>query len=212
MMPRDGSAELLALPFPPGEAPFRVKGTAYRGHLEYVEDEVRGGVEAMLDELGDEEMRRFFGQPFLAASLYDVFPLALAGAACGRLTNRSYLDFVRIRAEAQAARDVSGVYRVLLALASPDAVATRLPKLVGQYFDFGETEIVEKGSGVMVATFTGMPAPLAPWYATVSEAYLRVVLARAGASNPRTELTEVEPSGARAGVDLVDLLMTTHWE
>src|SRR5690606_38162592 len=68
----DGAAELAALPFAPGEAPFRVKGTAHRGHLEYVAQHVPGGVAAMCEAFEDPRQRAFFAQPFLAASLYDV--------------------------------------------------------------------------------------------------------------------------------------------
>lgn len=207
----DGAAELAALPFPPGEAPFRVKGTAYRGHLEYVEQHVPGGVAAMCDAFDDPRHRAFFGQPFLAASLYDVFPLALAGVVCGKLTGQSYLDFVRVRAQAQARSDLTGVYKVLLALASPQAVASRIPRLMGQYFDFGDTTIEQRAPSWTVATRSGLPAPIAPWYAAVSEGYSRVVLAQAGATEPQLHVVAVEPNGRHAGVDLVKLAFDLRW-
>jgi hypothetical protein len=207
----DGAAELAALPFAPGEAPFRVKGTAYRGHLEYVEQHVPGGVAAMCEAFDDPRHRAFFGQPFLAASLYDVFPLALAGVVCGRLTGQPYLDFVRVRAQAQARSDLGGVYKVLLALASPQAVASRIPRLMGQYFDFGDTTIEQRAPSWIVATRSGLPAPIAPWYAAVSEGYSRVVLAQAGGTEPQLDVVAVEPNGRQAGVDLVKLVFDLRW-
>jgi hypothetical protein len=207
----DGAAELAALPFAPGEAPFRVKGTAYRGHLEYVEQHVEGGIAAMCDAFDDPRHGEFFRQPFLAASLYDVFPLAVGGVICGRLTGQPYLEFVRVRAQAQARSDLTGVYRVLLALASPQAVAARLPRLMGQYFDFGETSIEQRAANWIVATRSGLPAPIAPWYAAVSEGYSRVVLAQAGATEPHLDGVAVEPGGRRGGMDLVKLTFDIRW-
>lgn len=207
----DGAAELAALPFAPGEAPFRVKGTAYRGHLEYVEQHVPGGVRAMCEALEDARQREFFRQPFLAASLYDVFPLALAGVVCGKLTGQPYLDFVRVRSQAQARSDLTGVYKVLLAFASPQAVASRIPRLMGQYFDFGDTTIEERAPSWIVATRSGLPAPIAPWYAAVSEGYGRVVIAQAGGTEPQLDVVAVEPDGRQAGLDLVKLVFDLRW-
>ena len=46
--------ELFRVPFAPGESPFKVKGIGYKGHLEYTERYVPGGVKAMVAELDDE--------------------------------------------------------------------------------------------------------------------------------------------------------------
>lgn len=207
----DGAAELISLPFAPGESPFRVKGTAYRGHLEYTEKNVAGGVAGMLADFRDPRLRHFFEQPFLAATLYDVFPLAIAGIVCAARVGQPFLEFVRVRSEAQAKSDVSGVYKVLLALTSPEAVAARLPRLVGQYFDFGQTELVEKGPGRVVASRTGLPRALAPWYATVSQAYVQIVVAQAGGKDVRSHVSGVRSEGQRAGLPIVTLDLEVTW-
>lgn len=170
-----------------------------------------GGVKGMVSGFEDPRLRRFFEQPFLAATLYDVFPLAVAGIVCARLAGMPFLDFVRVRSEAQARSDSSGVYKVLLALASPEAVASRLPRLVGQYFDFGETQIVEQSKKRVLMTRTGMPQPLAPWYVTVSEAYVRIVVAQAGGQDPRLELVDVTPEAPRGAISIVTLRMDMTW-
>ena len=205
----DGSRELLSLPFDPGESPFRMKGTAFRGHLDYVAQHVPGGVDAMLGAL-EPKGRAFFEQPFLAASLYDVFPLAVAGIACGRLTSQGYLDFVRVRSEAQAARDVGGVYKVLLAFASPEAVATRLPRLVSQYEDFTEVETRKAEGNEVRGVSRGLPRAIFPWYATVCDAYARVVVTKAGAKTCELEATP-KASGDAHGVPVVDMEFAIRW-
>lgn len=202
----DGGVSLLeSIPFAPGTSPFRVKGTAYRGHLDYVARRAPGGVEAMLERMDERQgMRAFYEQPFLASSLYDVFPLAWGGVVGGAMMGTSYLDFVRIRTSEQAKSDVGGVYRVLLALTSPNAVAQRLPKLLGQYFDFGATAIEVNEPGRVVATRTGIPAAIVPWYEKVTEGYCDVVIVRAGAKEVRTK-SERTAAGVAHGVPLMDM-------
>lgn len=205
----DGSRELSSIPFEPGESPFRIKGMAYRGHLDYVAANVPGGIDAMLGALQPAQ-RRFFEQPFLAASLYDVFPLAQAGIPCGRLTQQSFLDFVRHRSEAQAASDVGGVYKVLLAFASPEAVATRLPRLVSQYEDFTDVEMQRPTESAVEGSARGLPRALFPWYATVCDAYVRVVVTKAGAKSCKLEATAT-PAGEAHGVPVVDMDFEISW-
>src|SRR5262245_8543837 len=96
-LPDDGSSELRAFPFAPGASPFRIKGVAYRGHLEYAQAHVPGGVAGMLADLGDPRLRAFFEQRFLASTFYDVVPLAIAGIVCGARAGQSFLEFVRTR-------------------------------------------------------------------------------------------------------------------
>ena len=207
----DGRRGLETLPFAPGEAPFRIKGTAYRGHLDYVAEHVPGGVDAMCEAMEDERLAAFFRQHFLASTLYDVFPLARAGAVCAAMAGMGFLEFVRMRAVIQAKSDVGGVYRVLLAMASPTAVATRLPRLVGQYFDFGETTAEHPERGHVIATRTGTPQALAPWYTMVSDGYCEVVLTRAGARNVVLKTTQ-QPSGTRHGIPIVDLTLDMRFD
>ena len=207
----DGASELRSFPFAPGASPFRIKGVAYRGHLEYVEANVPGGVPGMLEDLGDPRLREFFQQNFLAASFYDVVPLAIAGIVCGARTGQTFLEFVRTRTQAQARSDVRGVYRVLLALTSAEAVALRIPKLVGQYLDFGDIETKSRSKGLVTGTRTGVPRALAPWYITVSDAYLRVVLSLAGGGDPSFAVTEVRDAGERDGIQLVDFDFAIRW-
>jgi hypothetical protein len=202
----DGGVALLeALPFAPGSSPFRVKGTAFRGHLDFVARKVPGGVDDMLARMQARPgMRAFYEQTFLASSLYDVFPLAWGGVVGGAMMGMSYLDFVRLRTSEQARSDVGGVYRVLLALTSPNAVAQRLPKLLGQYFDFGATEIEVNEPGRVVAKRTGIPAAIVPWYEKVTEGYCDVVITRAGAKEVRVE-SQRASAGTAHGMPMMDM-------
>ncbi len=207
----DGVAALKALPFAPGTSPFRVKGTAYRGHLDYVARVLPPGLERMLAKTDDPQMTAFYRQHFLASSLYDVFPLAWAGVVCAQLAGVPYLDFVRKRTLDQARNDLGGIYRVILALASPNAVAQRLPGLVGQYFDFGSAHVEKDERGHVIVARTGVPVPLVPWYEAVTDAYCGVVLSRAGAKNLRLGTRRVL-AVAKHGIPTMDLYFDMQFD
>ncbi len=203
--------ELFQVPFVAGASPFKVKGIAYKGHLEYTERYVPGGVRAMIAELDDTAQTRFFEQPFLAASLYDVFPLAQAGVACSHLTRLSFPQFIRIRSRVQAEADIKGVYKFMMNLVSAEAIAQRIPKIIGQYLDFVETEIVTVEKRQVVNVQHGIPKPLVGWLALVCCAYLDTSLKLAGTTAPRTSAELVGDEGLSAGVSLSAIRFTTTW-
>ena len=164
------------LPFAPGEGPFRVKGIAYRGHCEYVERFLAGGLGAQQAAIVDERLRGFLGQTFLASSWYDVYPLVAAGSACARVAGRTLPDFLRARARFQAEQDLQGVYRAALTVASPALLAEKLPPMFQRYFDFGHAvvheiapnareahvEIIPVDRGISVRALPGFEAWVAP--------------------------------------------------
>lgn len=133
--------------FAVGDGPFRIKGTPYLGHMKYVEEELPGGKEAMLARLDDPALREFLSQKFLASSLYDIYPLVAAAIPCAEILGIDPREFVLIRASKQATSDLTGVYRFLLALVSTKRLASRIPLLVKQIYEFGAVRIEEMHQG-----------------------------------------------------------------
>lgn len=187
-------AHLPRTPFAPGHSPFRIKGVAYRGHLDYVRENVPGGEGAMIEELvrwtGVSDYERFFRQTFLASTRYDVYPLAMAGVACARLCGQTFGEFVRERTDHQARTDLNGVYRFLLKMVSPETIAARLPRLISQYYDFSWAETEISGPGLVTGRYRGVPAGLAAWMHHVCESYVETVLHVAGHANARVHTGE----------------------
>jgi hypothetical protein len=204
-LPDDGALELARMPHPPGLGPFRIKGVAYRGHLDYVRQHVPGGVEAMYGALGSSAMRSFFEQPFLPSVKYDVRPLALAGMACAVVTGRDYLEFVALRTRQQARDDIRGVYKFLLKFVSLDVIASRAPTLMGQYFDFATITTRKLEANTYHAAVAGLPAPLAPWFVTCMQAYIDEVAQIAANLEMRTRTIAATPAGVKDGVAMVDV-------
>ena len=158
------------------------------------------------------ELARFFDQPFLAASRYDVFPLAQAGVACGQLTRLGFFEFVKIRAHYQADQDLKGVYSFVLKLTTAEAVAKRLPTLLFQFFNFGEVERVDTSRDALEAVLTGVPEPLAPWVGNVTREYLHRALSTAARRSVEVDTQIAERVGAHAsGMPLTKIVYRCRW-
>jgi hypothetical protein len=200
------------LPFAPGTSPFHIKGIAYRGHVDYAEKHIPGGASAVALAFRNPLLTAFFSQQFLAASWYDALPLLPAWATCARLLNQPALDFLRVRARHQANADIHGVYRLILKIASAEAVALRVPRAVGQYFDFGTTEAHVVRPGVVRFQQTGLPKMMAPWFSVVGETFLTVALEIAGATNILVRRRPFAPTGDAHGLPVGTLVADVEFD
>lgn len=201
------------LPFEPGKGPFRIKGLAYSGHLAYIKEHAPGGVDAMLRGFRDLRLAEFFQQRFLTASWYDIVPLVVAGHVCARQCSLNFSSFVRARSQFQANLDISGIHRLLLKLASPGLVITRLPALQAQYIDFtgrGEAKLLERGHAEL--TRAQLPVMFAKWFAVVNDAYAEAVVTSAGAQNVLIRSEYSEPDVVVHGVPTVRFRCSVRWD
>lgn len=153
----------------------------------------------------------FLRQPFLAASWYDVFPSLAVCEAGGAVAGCGAREFSRRVADAQAARDISGLYRFLLKLVSPDGILERLPRVAKQYFDFVDVTVKKLGPGAYESHITGIPAVLVEQYRDVTGAFLDRALRGAGACDLTQSWLPAEPAGTRDGVEIVSLGRTLRW-
>jgi hypothetical protein len=193
-------AEYEDLPFAPGASPFRLKGIAYRGHIEYANQFVPGGANAVNAAFRNPALRPFFEQPFLAASWYDALPILSAWQVCARVLNQPAIEFLKVRTRHQAQQDINGVYRLILKLASAETVALRIPRVVGKYFDFGTSDAEVIRPGLVRLSQTGIPMLMAPWFTIVADTYLQVALEIAGATGVHVRRRPMEPSGHAHGL------------
>lgn len=200
------------LPFPPGSSPFRVKGVFHKGNLDYLERVVPGGAAAVLARVASAPFRAFFEQPFVAASFYDVFPLAAISYPSADMCSQSLERFLTLRARYQAEQQATGVYRSLLALSSPSAVATKLPVLAAQLYDFGTTESREVGPRQVEVARGDLPALLMPWYVPGTEAYVVTALRLSGAKNPRASTSAYRHARIASGLSIGTVTHTFSWD
>ncbi len=202
----------IASPFPIGESPFRVKGVLYLGTASFFAAKVKGGMGALLQQIDDERLRVFIGQRFLAGSFYDVLPVQPLILAEARACNLPLAVYLRQRSEWQAEQDMAGVYKVLLKLASPEAVLARFPRLATQWLNFAKAELIDKSEpGSRGFVLSGMPAILAAWYVNGLSVYAQHAVKLAGAKKCQVTMLAPEPEGQSSGVDLVRVQFQVQW-
>lgn len=131
--------------------------------------------------------------------------------ACSNLTRLSFSQFIRIRSRVQAEQDIKGVYKFLMNPVSAEAIAQRIPKIIGQYADFLETEITDVEKHRVSILLHGIPTALAGWLSLVQVTYLDTVLKLAGATAPQTDAELFGDEGTGHGVPVSAVQFTVTW-
>ncbi len=197
--------------FPPGEGPFRGKGLLYKGLVASTDARCPGGYSAVLARFEEGPLRDFLTQNFLAASLYDVMPLIAFSKMAAVVANVPHVKYAHDGARFTANRDINGVHRVFLKLASPKLVAERLPRLMLQYFDFGRVSGAATGPRSYEMIAHEIPEPIAEWLMLMIEGFVPVALQLAGARSVVAKVDPPEPDGSSKGVALVATRLHLAW-
>ncbi len=200
------------MPIPVGTGPFHVKGVLYIATQKYFETQVEGGLAKLASTLEDPEVRDFIQQKFLPSSWYDVLPVAPLIRAEAEVSKQTVSTYLRHRARFQAEEDISGVYRWLLKLASPETIALKLPRLLTQIFDFGESSAEKVRDRTVHISLVGFPRPLGEWYTNAFEVYAETALGLAGAKNVSIHLKATPDDAGGGRIPLVTLAGDIYWE
>jgi hypothetical protein len=200
------------MPIPVGTGPFHVKGVLYVATQKYFNTQVEGGLAKLASTLEDEQVRDFIQQKFLPSSWYDVLPVAPLIRAEAECCNQTVSRYLRQRARFQAQEDIGGVYRWLLKLASPETIALKLPRLLTQIFDFGESQATPVSDGRVHIALKGFPRLLGEWYTNAFEVYAETALELAGAKNISLHLKSTAEDAGGGRIPLVTLEGDIHWD
>jgi len=198
--------------FAPGASPFRAKGVLFLGYIRYCEESVPGGFAAVRERMHEPLVQAFYAQPFIVGGLYDALPIVPLARAAALVAGIPHLEFLRGHAQWQAHRDIHGVYRLMLKLATPRQVIQALPGTAKRYFDFVRSEIRQLAPGRWEVTIHGVPAPVLLVYKAATEAFIRRALELAGAKGLRHRWVLEEPAGDVAGVPVLRLQRELSWE
>ncbi|MGO9836543.1 MAG: hypothetical protein ACLP1X_20285 [Polyangiaceae bacterium] len=193
---------------------FRTKGLVHAGAVEFWEATVPGGAEAVratLVDSGQADAARFYETRFVPGGWYPVLPVLTSAVAAARLRRKAVGDHVRENSAWIAQRDLRGVYRVILSVASVDAVASRLGGLSMRYFDFGSADTRAVGRGGVDSDRVGIPAALGPWFNWCAEGFVPVALTMAGAQSVDVRTSQPAPDGTSHGVATVRLHFEIRW-
>jgi hypothetical protein len=194
-----------------GDGVFRIKGNVYVGILEFCDARVPGGRAAVLAQVSDVATSAFLKKPLLAASYYDCFPVLTLCEAAAKVAGMPVLAFHQAFSEAQAKRDISGVYKMMLKLATPEMVMHRVPKLATQIFDFVTTTVKELAPGHWLSDIRGVPEAMAPAFQTLSTAFIVAILGHAGAKGIEHRWLPPVVEGEKHGVKLMQLQRELKW-
>src|SRR5690242_16594342 len=129
----------------PEPSPFHVRGSTYVVFRHELDERHPGGYAGFVRTIDDPGLRAFADQVFLPVSFYDVFPVVRLAELIAAHEKKPFDLSSRERAARVAKSDATGLYRLLLAAASPEFVANRLTKAALRYFDFGSVEVLESG-------------------------------------------------------------------
>ncbi len=199
-------------PFAFGQSPYRVKGLAYLGLRDSFDKRVPGGMRGVVARIGRTEVEAFFEQHFLPSSTYDILPLIEASQTAARICGVPWREFVRVGSRLQAERDLNGVYRAFLRLATPKLVVDRIPRILMQYMTFGAVEGQMTAPRRFEGVSRGLPRPVAPWMLAIAEGFVPILLETAGAKD--AALLSHPPTveeGSGAGLEHLTTRFSVSW-
>ena len=194
------------------ESPFKVKGVLFHGTVAYFEHNCPGGFMALVDATDNELVKDFLRQNFLAGGMYDAMLVPDLIDLEARVMRFDLTRYLQKRTEWQAERDISGVYRMLLKLASPEMAIARLPRVITQMFNFGKPTSEVLAPNHHRVSVSGIPGPLAYWLHHGFSVYCATALKAAGAKRPVVTPLASKPEAPIGGVPMVTLRFEVHWD
>lgn len=201
----------IAPPFSPAPGQFRIKGVAYRGHLEFVERRVPGGVKAQNEAFKDARVVEFFSQPFVAGGWYDVYPLVHAGVICAELRGQTLSQLLKERGKDQVTRDLSGVYGFLARFANQRLVARGVVDATQRYFDFATARSEQLTPKHVRTRITGVPDAIGDWFLALAQSYTEATFEHVGADDVQVRVQRVASASRKGSVPLSELTLDVEW-
>jgi hypothetical protein len=138
-------------------------------------------------------------------------PILPSAVSAARLRKIPVAQHVRENAVWVAQRDLRGVYKIILTLASVEAVAMRLGGLSMRYFDFGAADTRKVGPTAIESDRLGIPAALGTWFTWCAEGFIPVALKLAGARSVSVHAAGARPDGDAHGIPTVRLTFEIAW-
>jgi hypothetical protein len=199
-----------ALPFEPGDSPFRVAGAVYRGLIAFVDAHVAGGFEAIRHDLAG-PIADYLGKPPDLFSKYDAVPLPFVNQAVARRRRVGFEEQLR-DSNTWSEMKNGALYRAVLAVLSAQSVALALPRAAAIAQHFGRTTTRVAGPRAVTGTREGVPRILVRWTGFASAYYLERALLRAGAREPSIEYEQPVADGELAGEPTYAIPFSVSWQ
>jgi hypothetical protein len=197
--------------FPVGESPYRVRGLAYVGVLDYIRNKTPGGFASIERALGDDPFRPYYDQLFVVLGNYDAAPLLRLFGLAAKIEGKPVGEFIERRARASARLDSAGTFRPLLSAKSLEQLTERLPLAFNRYFEPCRAVIASAAERGFGASLDAVPESMNGLYAFSTQGFVGACLEGAGAKGVRFEWARPTPSGVHAGVPSESLGFQVSW-
>ncbi len=192
---------LDAREFPPGTGPFRARGFAYTGALEYVDKRFPGGRAALAQAFGERDAYLpYHDQLFLAAGDYDISPLVRLYVVLAAHARVDPAAFVEAGSRHSAVQQTKGVWKPMLKTSSPEAMAERVHFAFNRYFEPTSARNVAINPGGFEVEFSLVPAQMRGIYMSSTNGFVLAALELAGAAEPKLTWQTPTPDGEHRGV------------
>jgi hypothetical protein len=198
------------LPVAPGESPFHVRGLYYIRLLEHARS-LPGGQAAFFDALKDPRLPEFYRQKFAWSKWYDALPTIPAHTALARLRGLDFETLTRERGKLAGQRIVPAMFRAVLGLASVQAMAQHVPRMIMHNFDFFRQSTTHVHGNAGVGGMTAVPRILAPGVANIIIGFIEGVLELTGYRDVRADYTKVWKDGTNQGYEAVGIEYRFEW-
>jgi hypothetical protein len=206
-----GSDANAPLPGLPGTSPFHIKGMPYRGFLHLIKTAIKGGLDAFCSDVGDQALRVFIRQPFLASGRYDVLPLVPLFAVAARQLGMPFDELVRTAAAAQCRYDARTVFKTMFGSSGANDMADRFTRFNAQYYDFGKYAGTAFGPNHLLLESAEVPLYLYVWQGPMHIAYAEETARILGAHDVRIVSHVVGGAGRRGNYRLVTQRTELTW-
>ena len=166
----------------------------------------------MYIEKEDTPIADFLKKDFFPTEMYDIFPLVKYSYFNALIQGEDFYQSVADTAANALIRDLTGLYKVLLAVVGPGRMLNQLAKITTRYYNFSppRVEYLTLKSSVFVRE--DFPVLLLPWYMPVADGYGKIAMKKAGGKNVKVDMTH-EPTGKRQeGVELCTFKSHSEWE
>jgi hypothetical protein len=198
-----------ALPFPPGESPFHIKGEFYRQMGEWTafhDERCAGGVTKVLER---ENLKEFASQPFLSSTLYDILPLPRIVMAVAEARSRDVRELTSAMGKGAVEGQMKGVYARFLSRLTTQMFCQRFASVIQQFYDFGPVTVTETPSGAAIVR-TGVPLCIAEWWCLVTVPFIVIPL-EAGGARDVTASFRIDSHGLDRGVEVGHAVGEVRW-
>lgn len=167
---------------------FNMKGNAWLGVQEFIQQTVPGGLAAVAAEL-PAEIQSFIAQQFVPAGWYDILPIEELTRASARAASETHTTYCRNLADFILRRDQRGLYRAILRFASPEMLVRALPMATKRYFDFVKLEVSNVDHRSYRVLVAGVPQLVAMTYITITNVFITRAIEGSGGKNVVCEIS-----------------------